>query len=575
MLEDEIPAYTKHPDATTDGVRYWECLICEGETPETVPAHECEDYSDNNWVQHEDWPSELHVAHCTFTYGDGKLCDNTINRDHVMTGEFHVDADTIRDECTVCDFFREYTGTASAVGVPAKDATCTAPGNVACWSCSHCGNYFADEACSRILTPGEVFTQPAAHSYGEDGVCTVCGEKVIRARFAETPEDTFSSEDEYLYVLAGKDADGNVYVMGEAMDGGKREAVKVDGANIDQNGVLTLRSDEVEFMDFEYYFEDGASASTTSTFTVDGGYMTVRNGKVYVFPRERLDDPANPRPFEFCQASYGDDSGLGSVEADLYDPETYKHDCEYMTFNAETLCFEACESEEYTVYLYREICDHRPDDVIHYNDAPTCTEQGIREHWACDKCGKLFSDGSATTPYVFPEYVDPDSYRDVDEYFHLPALGHRFGADDTCENCGMSRPVYRPVTTLEEFDKLSEDAYYLIVFKDLEGLATVPDVGGGEGGDAIPSSESGVEEVIPGEDDGSGDTPPPTPETGGEAGSDRYSEKTFAAALPMLTNPYESEALNAANIVEVTVVADGSITVTDEGAMETTHRRNQ
>ena len=117
---------------------------------------------------------------------------------------------------------------------------------------------------------------------------------------------------------------------------------------------------------YEYYFENGSGASTTSTFTVDGGYMTIKNGKIYVFPKSHLDDPENPRPIDFDQADYGDDSGLGSVDADDYDPKTYTHTYEYMTFNPETLRFEACATRQDSfMILFRVIIHFYHSGLLH------------------------------------------------------------------------------------------------------------------------------------------------------------------------------------------------------------------
>ena len=147
------------------------------------------------------------------------------------------------------------------------------------------------------------------HNY-VNNVCSECGHKIGSARFEESLEDLFDT-DGYLYVIIGVGSDGKLYAMGEATSDGRRYGVEIPDAQIDANGVVTLNSDQAEFMNFECYFEDGSSVSTTYTYIVDGTYMTARNGKIYTFPKDRLDDKNNPRPFDFRQAEYGDESGLG------------------------------------------------------------------------------------------------------------------------------------------------------------------------------------------------------------------------------------------------------------------------
>lgn len=60
------------------------------------------------------------------------------------------------------------------VAVPAKDATCTEPGNIACFYCDSCGKYFADETCAKELAAEDIVVPAKGHHY-VDGVCTVCG----------------------------------------------------------------------------------------------------------------------------------------------------------------------------------------------------------------------------------------------------------------------------------------------------------------------------------------------------------------------------------------------------------------
>ena len=60
------------------------------------------------------------------------------------------------------------------VAVPAKDATCTEPGNIACFYCDSCGKYFADEDCAEELAAEGIVVPAKGHNF-VDGVCTVCG----------------------------------------------------------------------------------------------------------------------------------------------------------------------------------------------------------------------------------------------------------------------------------------------------------------------------------------------------------------------------------------------------------------
>ena len=510
--------------------------------------------------------------------------------------EYHVNLTTMQQNCTLCG--RQHTWEIDASGscyVPAKEATCATPGNKEFWICGHCDKYFADENCQNEVTPIEVYINPLEHNY-VDGTCSQCGYVIKQARFVQCPVDTFSSDDCYLYVLIGVGSDGKLYAMGEATGDGRRYGVEIPGAQIDENGVITLTPEQAEFMDFEYYFENGSGASTTSTFLVDGNFMTARYGKIYTFPQDRLDDKGNPRPFAFRQANYGDESGLGYIYCDLYDPDTDNHTMEYITFNPETLCFEACSEQRNTIYLYRQVCDHEEKYLSHtYPVAPTCTQQGFGgDYWYCAMCNKFFTDETCTTEYEFPEGVT-----DEIEYFNIPALGHTFADNGVCENCGMKRPVYTPVTSLAQFDQISENAYYIIVFKDGDKTyaAWIPNVNAFEKMINDDSDSDGIIDLLESDTNGNGipdliENSIDTQWGGADCDGDGITTvEEYNAQIGDMTDDeivnmddylhffeynvsgymwdqFEMENAEHSNVVEVTVAADGSITIEDEGAME-------
>ena len=525
--------------------------------------------------------SETEIGYCSNYYG----------------AEYHADKDTMQKGCTRCG--RQYTwnvDVSASIHVPAVDAECDAPGNTEFWICGHCNKYFSDENCQHEATPSQVYINPTEHNY-VNNVCSECGYKISSARFEQSFVDTFSSEDGYLYVLIGIGGNGKLYAMGEATGDGRRFGVEIPGAQIDANGVITLNSDQAEFMNFEYYFENGFGASTTSTFVVDGNYMAVRNGKIYTFPKNRLDDKSNPRPFDFRQADYGDESGLGYVYSDFYEPENgHSHTFEYITFNPETYCFEACDTKQNTIYLYRQVCDHESIHLSHTHPvAPTCTEQGYGgDYWFCSMCEKYFTDESCTTELEIPEYES------INEYYLLPALEHSFASNGVCENCGMKRNVYKPVTSIAQFDRLSEKAYYIIVFKDggktyaayipnlniFDKMVTVDSDGDGLI-DLLDTdaNENGIPDIIEeyintqwGGADMNEDGTTTADEYKEAIGSldddedvDVEDYKAFFSwriEMQLYDEFCEEYETNHSNIVEVTVGADGSITIIDEAAME-------
>ena len=570
----------------------FECEVCERERFSDVEYHS---HVFDTWTPLMGDYYPMHESTCTVP-GCGASTESYCSDSY--SDEYHVSLSTLRQDCTKCGQYTTWeidTSTVEIAHVEAKPATCGEVGNTEFWICGHCNKYFSDESCQHEVTPAQVYISPEEHKY-VNNTCSKCGHKIKSARFEQSTDDTFSSEDRYLYVLIGIGSDGKLYAMGEATPDGRRYGVEIPDAQIDENGIITLKSNQAEFMDFEYYFENGSGATTTSTFMVDGNYMTARYGKIYTFPQDRLDDKNNPRPFSFRFKSYSGESSLGYVDCDLYDPSDYSHTHEYITFNPETHYFEACEDRQYTVYLYRQVCDHEDIYLTHTTPvAPTCTEQGFGgDFWECAMCCKMFTDESCST-----ELVLPDGYYDVFDYYQVNALGHRFNSEGVCENCGMKRNVYKPVTSLEQFDQLSEEAYYIIVFKDGDKTysAFLPDINHVNDPLFADINGNGIVDMM--EPDANSNGIPDCIETyidtywgsvdcneDGICSVDEYNEaigsmdddedvdaddyKLFFEHRMYwdLYYEYENKTYNVPNIVEVTVAPDGSITIIDEGAME-------
>ena len=571
----------------------FECEICERERFSDVEYHS---HVFETWTPLMGDYYPMHESTCTVP-GCGASTESYCSDSY--SEEFHVSMTTLRKNCTKCGRYTEREIDISAVEithVEAKPAACGEVGNTEFWICGHCNKYFSDESCQHEVTPAQVYISPKEHKY-VNNTCSNCGHNIKSARFEQSMDDTFSSDDRYLYVLIGIGSDGKLYAMGEATPDGRRYGVEIPNAQIDENGIITLNSNQAEFMDFEYYFENGSGATTTSTFMVDGNYMTARYGKIYTFPQDRLDDKNNPRPFSFRLESYSGESSLGYVDCDLYDPSDYSHDHEYITFNPETHYFEACEDRQYTVYLYRQVCDHEDIYLTHSTPvAPTCTEQGFSgDFWECTMCYKMFTDKSCSTELVLPDYC-----YDVIDYYQVDALGHSFNSEGVCENCGMKRNVYKPVTSLEQFDQLSEEAYYIIVFKDSDKTyaAYIPDwnifnkmITADSDGDGLidlletDANANGIPDIVEEYIDtqwGGADE-----NEDGTTTADEYKQaigsldddedvdvedykQFFAWHIEYLLREEfeEKHATNHPNVVEVTVAADGSITIIDEDAME-------
>ncbi|MBO5868228.1 MAG: dockerin type I repeat-containing protein [Oscillospiraceae bacterium] len=213
--------------------------------------------------------------------------------------------------------------------------------------------------------------------------------------------------------------------------------------------------------------------------------------------------------------------------------------------------------------------NHVEEETYHYTTyvaaiPATCTECGVKEHWYCEQCWTYYKD-DCEGDYIYEEQLA------------TPATGHKFDAEGVCEYCTMKRNVYTQVSTLEQFDALREDAYYLIVFKDGEKTyaACLPEenpywVDSNYDYEydlfVIDENENGVPDCIE------------TVDLNENGVLDYLEDQDYDEQIGTYNDYYwvydtlayakDEEIYAASNFVEVTVAEDGSITIVDERAME-------
>ena len=452
--------------------------------------------------------------------------------------------------------------------IEGKSATCSAPGIKECWYCSDCETYFADEALSETMAAEELFVAALPHTAS-------CGHEKETARFEpcfDTPSGSNESGERYL--LIGKAGD-KYYAMGNVTNSdGSRNAVEVTP---NENGIITAVSDEAEFL--SYIWPDSGAIG----YFADGGYFTVYEGKILAYDPSLYNlSKYIPGPADFRIEDY--DTGSGNFG--IYSYVTKKS--EYIGFDAATLTFKGVSEADESTYLYCELCPHK--NMEHILGTPaTCTQQGTIEYWYCDDCYEYYQNGN----FEFPVMIDNDT---------SPALGHKYNSEGVCENCGLNRPVYTPVTSLEQFDQLSEDASYIIVFQDGDkayaafvpvNIETPYDVDDNNDGIAdILTVDANANEVpdcieeyfieywgygyiygdsIYGDENGNGviDAEDFKISVGNYIGVDVIDMDAYVTFWNYCyEEPADNYRNSLPNFVEVTIAADGTITIIDEGAME-------
>ena len=446
----------------------------------------------------------------------------------------------------------------------AVSATCTKAGNTEYWYCAGCETYTSKEDFSDKISIADTFIAPTAHTAS----CGHLGEESYFELYTETSMSSDQAGERFLLVGI---SDGKYYAMGNVTNAdGTRNAVEV---SMNDRGVITANSMSSEFMVYDFD-ENG--------FMDEGNFISASDGKIITYaPEFASSGDYVPCSIRFSQDDY--ETGAGAFFA--YSALDTAN--EYIVFDEENLVFRAQSEKVNNTYRYNELCKH---ENMYHSEAmdATCTEQGMKEFWYCEDCYCYFADEDGLASY--------GEVGDMESYFLDKATGHNFSEDDVCEYCGMKRHVYTQVSTLAEFDSLSEDASYIIVFKDADktyaarlpkleficdidsdgdGLADIlePDENENEIPDCIESyySEYYGEEYDY-DEDGDFDVDDYIAFIGDNDESGDFNDADLKTFLDWyhwdFHYPFEEEAKLSDNYTEVTLTDEGTITITDEGAME-------
>ena len=218
--------------------------------------------------------------------------------------------------------------------------------------------------------------------------------------FVVYDEDTYSSNmDGEYFIFVGFKGD-KAYVMGNNTNAdGSREAVEIA---IKPNGAIDASADTAEFFAFCFSVNGGGY-----TFSPDGKYMSVKDGKIITYDKSRVGEEGLPRPVMFNREN-------------IYQNKGYFYHWtsdEYICFDQSSLTFKVTSEHTDSIVLYKQVCAH--EELVHIPDAdPTCTQQGVYEYWYCDTCYKYYQNNDFDVPVQGEDewdYVSPLT-------FTIPAL---------------------------------------------------------------------------------------------------------------------------------------------------------
>lgn len=431
------------PTASEVGYHYYWCKICNESKVVEIPAHDCS-LQESVWTDN----GETHSGKCTFTG-----CELEITAAHIY-GEWTFPSPLIKERvCIVCNHKDTEETHKNVTHIEPRAATCTAIGTKEAWYCGEegCECFYSNRELTVKAVIGDLLLPKLHHNY-QNGTCTVCGVTGGTMTFIFEEIEYYSDAMTGRKYIAVAKAGDKTYAMGKTANAdGSRAAVEV---TVQPNGTIDIIPNNVEVFTFEY------GSSSPTTFLADGGYMAVVDNKIVVFEKQYA-GLGLPEPIRaHNDRDYENDGFTGVLYSELSESPWTKS---YIVLDAQTLTFKPAASEEDgSVLMYREVCGHDGDALYHQPAvAPTCIEQGTKEFWYCRECNEYYMNGDMEAP------VDTDRYLpySLQEVLTIDALGHSYDAKGVCEHCGMKRPVFTQVSTLDALKAMPVGTSYIVVIK--------------------------------------------------------------------------------------------------------------
>lgn len=255
--------------------------------------------------------------------------------------------------CTVCGFFEH---THNGVKVEARGATCTEEGNILYWHCAECGKNFSDAACT-----AEIKTSVAIGALGHRGVAVpakdaACNAVGNVACYYCGSCDKYFSDAACTQPLA--DADRILPMIEHSYS----EAWSIDASG--HKHVCTVCGAE-QPDSFASHTSGGAATATDDEVCTVCGYIIA----------PALNHTHTPTRVEAKAATCTE---AGNVAC------WYCEGCgKYFTSES---CTQYISDGDRVIAAVGHSKNHK--ETLD----PTCTADGYREHWYCDRCDKCFSD---------------------------------------------------------------------------------------------------------------------------------------------------------------------------------------
>ena len=336
--------------------------------------------------------------------------------------------------------------------VDAVSATCTTDGNVEYYTCDGCEELFSDaEGTTTILASAIVVAKTGHNLTAVPEVPATCTEDGVKAYwtcsgcdvlFAD-PMGMTTTKLEQLVIPASHNIEHHDAVAATCTTAGNIEYWHCSGCETyysDEQGSTTITAQETIIAALGHNMTHHEATNATCTEDGNKEYWTCGT----------------------CEKYFADEEGNTETSATEVVLNKTGHTLQHVTYVPAT-----CTENGIKEHWFCDVCDKYFRDenaqnetsaestiivasghnmTYHAGKEATCTEDGSKEYWTCDKCNKMYLDEAGTTVTTLTGiYVAPKGH----------SLTHVEASTPTCQEYGY----------IEHYDCANCDAY----FKDEQG----------------------------------------------------------------------------------------------------------
>lgn len=334
-------------------------------------------------------------------------------------------------ECTRCNLlFADAEGSAPATDLAIAPLghqpvyhemvypTCTQSGTIACYECTRCSHHYRDEACTDPLTDISIPAQ---------------GHRAVYVSYSDATCGRVGNEAYY-----------------RCPDCGGFSISQVDcrnGVFADSSAIFIPKKPHTSIYQFQAIAPTCTSSGRNAYYRCNICYVQsmLPDCSVPADPQRDISLPALGHELVHHEAAAATCTNYGHT-----DYERCSRCSKYFTINAET---GEPEDALYSQFRTDEPLGHDMTENPGYK--ATCTADGLRQHYHCDRCDNYFLSTTSPFPVDYAELIIPASH----------IYTYRYGANPSCTAAG-SQGYYTCWECRTDFVRESDGTYTVLLSQD-------------------------------------------------------------------------------------------------------------